>query len=78
MYGFCPFSINYDSVVFYSTGPDLERLVRYKRSAYFAPSSVTKQNVCCSQVSMMKRPNKLECLSLETLSSQVFEFEGKA
>ncbi len=24
------------------------------------------------------RPNKLECLSLETLSSQVIEFEGKA
>jgi hypothetical protein len=26
----------------------------------------------------MKRPNKLEGLSLETLSSQVLEFEGKA
>jgi hypothetical protein len=26
----------------------------------------------------MARPNKLEGLSLETLSSQVFEFEGKA
>ncbi len=25
----------------------------------------------------MTRPNKLECLSLETLSSQVLEFEGK-
>ncbi len=24
------------------------------------------------------RPNKLECLSLESLSSQVLEFEGKA
>jgi hypothetical protein len=24
------------------------------------------------------RPNKLECLSLETLSSQVLEFEDKA
>jgi hypothetical protein len=28
--------------------------------------------------SLMTRPNKLECLSLETLSSQVLEFEGKA
>ncbi len=27
---------------------------------------------------MMMRPNKLEHLSLETLSSQVLEFEGKA
>ena len=26
----------------------------------------------------MTRPNKLEGLSLETLSSQVLEFEGKA
>jgi len=26
----------------------------------------------------MMRPNKLEGLSLETLSSQVLEFEGKA
>jgi len=26
----------------------------------------------------MLEPNKLECLSLETLSSQVLEFEGKA
>jgi hypothetical protein len=26
----------------------------------------------------MTRPNKLECLSLETLSSQALEFEGKA
>jgi hypothetical protein len=29
-------------------------------------------------LSQMTRPNKLECLSLETLSSQVLEFEGKA
>jgi len=28
--------------------------------------------------SLMMRPNKLEGLSLETLSSQVLEFEGKA
>jgi hypothetical protein len=28
--------------------------------------------------SLMTRPNKLEGLSLETLSSQVLEFEGKA
>jgi hypothetical protein len=28
--------------------------------------------------SLMARPNKLEGLSLETLSSQVLEFEGKA
>jgi hypothetical protein len=27
---------------------------------------------------LMTRPNKLEHLSLETLSSQVLEFEGKA
>jgi hypothetical protein len=26
----------------------------------------------------MTRPNKLECLSLETLSRQVLEFEGKS
>jgi hypothetical protein len=29
-------------------------------------------------LSLMMRPNKLERLSLETLSSQVLEFEGKA
>jgi len=29
-------------------------------------------------MSLMTRPNKLEGLSLETLSSQVLEFEGKA
>jgi hypothetical protein len=29
-------------------------------------------------LSLMTRPNKLEHLSLETLSSQVLEFEGKA
>jgi hypothetical protein len=28
--------------------------------------------------SLMTRPNKLECLTLETLSSQVLEFKGKA
>ncbi len=28
--------------------------------------------------SLMTRPNKLECLSFETLSNQVLEFEGKA
>jgi hypothetical protein len=27
--------------------------------------------------SLTTRPNKLECLSLETLSSQVLEFEGR-
>ncbi len=29
-------------------------------------------------LSLMMRPNKLEGLPLETLSSQVLEFEGKA
>jgi hypothetical protein len=29
-------------------------------------------------LSLMTRPNKLACLSLETLSNQVLEFEGKA
>jgi hypothetical protein len=29
-------------------------------------------------LSLIMRPNKLEQLSLETLSSQVLEFEGKA
>jgi hypothetical protein len=29
-------------------------------------------------LSQMTRPNKLQCLSLEILSSQVLEFEGKA
>ena len=28
--------------------------------------------------SLTTRPNKLECLSLETLSNQVLEYEGKA
>ncbi len=40
--------------------------------AYFAPPSTTKKK------SLTTRPNKLEGLYLESLSSQVLEFEGKA
>jgi hypothetical protein len=41
------------------------------------PGVVAKKKKLFSSL-LMTRPNKLECFSLETLSSQVLEFEGKA
>jgi hypothetical protein len=69
--------------------PDWKGCSRANPLAYWASSSVTKEkgfitltpgvnNLKLFNSSLTTRPNKLNGLPLETLSSQVSEFEGKA
>ena len=69
--------------------PNWKGFPRANPLAYWASSSVTKEkgfitltpgvnNLKLFNSSLTTRPNKLNGLPLETLSSQVLEFEGKA
>ncbi len=69
--------------------PDWKGSPRTNALAYWALSSAMKEKsfitftpvvevIILFSSLQMTRPNKLECLSLETFSSQVLEFEGKA